>query len=90
MEEPVWTCGAPSAVIAHSDLEDETVKEVSRKVWFIRLEALNHERRPNTDFSAVLTFHCLSLWTETEFVIEHEAVIHVVDKNRAETATEVN
>lgn len=29
MEEPVWTCGAPSAVIAHLGLEDETAKEVS-------------------------------------------------------------
>lgn len=46
MEEPVWTCGAPSAVIAHLGLEDETAKEVSESskkehVFFFNLQKKN-------------------------------------------------
>lgn len=62
MEEPVWTCGAPSAVIAHLGLEDETAKEVSEssgKEWGIREgETLRHKIIVDMNVSAAVMEVC--------------------------------
>lgn len=62
MEEPVWTCGAPSAVIAHLGLEDETAKEVSEssgKERGIRQgETLRHKIIVDMNLSAAVMEVC--------------------------------